>query len=195
MAKVTSRRDTKNFCSAIVREESGFLLIGIEATGEQASSEVAALSTVVEVGYAETLRPLLLTPYPNASTGKFRGELKFQRLHQGAILLFRYGSTPHGFSTVELPLPGELPPFPVAINPHNFSAACRIAEVRVPSPASAPEDESKKCIVCIDRDRTHTILPCGHFHFCGTCIEQLLADKRECPSCRGPVNGVLRIHS
>ena len=48
------------------------------------------------------------------------------------------------------------------------------------------------CSICYTRERTHAILPCGHGGFCEACSDRVVRRAR-CPTCRGSVEGNIRI--
>jgi len=51
-----------------------------------------------------------------------------------------------------------------------------------------------ECYVCMNADRDHAFIPCGHRSVCGACGEAILrSNKRECPICRAPATNTLRI--
>ncbi len=52
-----------------------------------------------------------------------------------------------------------------------------------PTDDTEDEDDSKICVVCMDEDRTHAYVPCGHFCVCGTCAAEV---PDTCPMCRAP---------
>ena len=59
--------------------------------------------------------------------------------------------------------------------------------------ATGAEEESsllRECCVCLDAEPTYAVLPCGHRCLCAGCRG---AAKRECPVCRTPAQGTLRI--
>ena len=68
-------------------------------------------------------------------------------------------------------------------------------------PSSAPsldEDEGRmatattvvgECLVCMDREATHALVPCGHVVACEACVAAL----RDCPLCRAHVTSTLKI--
>lgn len=51
--------------------------------------------------------------------------------------------------------------------------------------------DAKLCVVCIDSDVTHAIVPCGHLCCCGKCAEAM----KECPICRGEKTAAIKIFS
>lgn len=61
-----------------------------------------------------------------------------------------------------------------------------------PDTVSKTESESDNtCIVCMERDRTHTTVPCGHLRFCGECVAMLLRKGQDtCPECREPLASI-----
>merc|ERR1712217_359308 len=54
------------------------------------------------------------------------------------------------------------------------------------------EDDSKLCIVCLDGDRDHVLIPCGHICICADCKSLYTGDDAECPLCRAKVEMVVR---
>jgi hypothetical protein len=60
----------------------------------------------------------------------------------------------------------------------------------VGSPPLAPKIV---CSTCCTRERTHCLLPCGHAAYCEGCATR--AERRgRCFTCRGPVEGKLRVY-
>jgi hypothetical protein len=55
------------------------------------------------------------------------------------------------------------------------------------------KDEQKDaCTICNDRKRI--IMPnCGHRHFCKACALHLLETTKQCPTCRAPINSLMRV--
>merc|ERR1712032_1291423 len=49
------------------------------------------------------------------------------------------------------------------------------------------EDDSKLCIVCLDGERDHVLIPCGHICVCADCKDCYTGDDAECPLCRAKV--------
>ena len=57
-----------------------------------------------------------------------------------------------------------------------------------PSPLALPD---KECVICLDGERTHALVPCGHMILCKACAEkQQLAD---CPICQQVVTHIIRV--
>ena len=53
-----------------------------------------------------------------------------------------------------------------------------------------------ECVICFDRPKNTTVLPCRHFCLCSECADQLLRQQRQgrsCPICRNPVESLLRL--
>ena len=46
------------------------------------------------------------------------------------------------------------------------------------------------CVVCLDLQRTHLLVPCGHFSFCGTCVALL----PKCPLCNADVVSNVKVY-
>ena len=61
-----------------------------------------------------------------------------------------------------------------------------------PLPSAPPKDEEKEskalCDVCMERNKSHALVPCGHC-YCIGCIKKI--DK--CPECRGSFQSTLKI--
>jgi hypothetical protein len=57
-------------------------------------------------------------------------------------------------------------------------------EPSMAGPSSQSADDGTLCVVCIDSDRTHAFLPCGHNVCCGDCCAEIMAGTKECPVCR-----------
>ena len=51
-------------------------------------------------------------------------------------------------------------------------------------PSSQSADDGTLCVVCIDSERTHAFVPCGHNVCCGDCCTEIMAGTKECPVCR-----------
>jgi hypothetical protein len=47
------------------------------------------------------------------------------------------------------------------------------------------------CVVCLDRNRTHAIVPCGHLCACISCVNLL----NRCPCCNGPKTMAIKIYN
>lgn len=58
------------------------------------------------------------------------------------------------------------------------------------APDDDEEDSDALCAVCLDAQKTHALIPCGHYCLCVTCAGAI--DK--CPVCRAPHTGSLRIY-
>lgn len=52
-------------------------------------------------------------------------------------------------------------------------------------------DESRVCVICWERPRTHACVPCGHRCLCSA--EACTTNHAACPLCRTPVTGVMRV--
>ena len=58
------------------------------------------------------------------------------------------------------------------------------------APLSAPEydatrsipDDIEECVVCLERPKSHVLIPCGHQCICETCQARLIPGN--CPVCR-----------
>jgi len=54
---------------------------------------------------------------------------------------------------------------------------------------------SDKCVICLEKPRSHVFVPCGHYATCGTCATvSLQRDGNRCPMCRQPVEKAIKIY-
>jgi len=55
--------------------------------------------------------------------------------------------------------------------------------------------ETKKCVVCMEKDASHVMIPCGHVCLCRHCArpKALKLMKFNCPECRGRIQATQRI--
>ena len=67
------------------------------------------------------------------------------------------------------------------------------AFLRIGRPAKDGEeaDETKECIICLSRPRTHVVTPCGHMLYCEDCVQSCL--ERGCAACRRRVESACRV--
>ena len=49
----------------------------------------------------------------------------------------------------------------------------------------------RRCVICLDAEKTHLILPCGHKCLCAACARVRLWS---CPVCRGHALRVVRVY-
>jgi len=61
------------------------------------------------------------------------------------------------------------------------------------SALASRDDEAGRCVVCLDGAKSHAAIPCGHLALCAVCAGATAA--QDCPVCRAPTDGVLRIFS
>ena len=50
--------------------------------------------------------------------------------------------------------------------------------------------EAKRCCICLKKTRTHACAPCGHYKYCGKCIEKI----DNCAICRKRVVHRIKIY-
>jgi hypothetical protein len=43
------------------------------------------------------------------------------------------------------------------------------------------------CVVCMEVEKSVTLLPCSHLCMCVACTEIIMASTKQCPVCRAPV--------
>mgnify|MGYP002829207572 CR=1 FL=1 len=69
-----------------------------------------------------------------------------------------------------------------------------LAMSREEAPSHETLDE-QFCVICLERERTHALIPCGHRCLCAQCCERLeAAASANCPLCTAPVMQGLRIY-
>lgn len=54
-------------------------------------------------------------------------------------------------------------------------------------------DDSRECVVCLDKASDHIILDCMHLCLCGECAAQYV-NERNCPKCREPIRAIKKIY-
>jgi hypothetical protein len=79
--------------------------------------------------------------------------------------------------------PAERPTMAAAIGP--LAQALMQADEAAKQAAEA----SNECVVCVDAARSIALAPCGHVCSCEDCA----GDLRECPICRQPIDGRLKV--
>ena len=55
------------------------------------------------------------------------------------------------------------------------------------------ESEHEICVVCMDAERSHLFVPCGHRCVCEQCSLTVLSVTSECPMCRQPSTQALKV--
>lgn len=55
--------------------------------------------------------------------------------------------------------------------------------------------EENHCVVCLDAQADHVIIPCGHANVCYECITYIThsKDNAQCPTCRTPITQVVKL--
>lgn len=59
-------------------------------------------------------------------------------------------------------------------------------------PVVAEPVVASECVVCLDKKRSHAIVPCGHLSLCEFCAKT--GRFRSCPVCRGVIESIIKIH-
>jgi hypothetical protein len=69
------------------------------------------------------------------------------------------------------------------------------AELGSTSDAASPATpEVELCVLCLDAEKDHIIIPCGHQCLCGECAERLKRAKHPtCPLCRGDLQQTYKV--
>ena len=58
----------------------------------------------------------------------------------------------------------------------------QFADPKLETKAGAAVDA--ECCVCMEFEKSHVFIPCGHVCVCQGCAEQVMASSKECPMCR-----------
>jgi len=53
-----------------------------------------------------------------------------------------------------------------------------------PQSKTAVVKQDAECCVCMEAEKTHSFIPCGHRCVCQTCADNIMATTKECPACR-----------
>lgn len=53
--------------------------------------------------------------------------------------------------------------------------------------------EERLCVICLNKDRDTTVLPCRHMCMCHECAQELRKQTSKCPICRNHVESLLHI--
>ena len=83
----------------------------------------------------------------------------------------------------------ERPPALAVASPPSSQQPAYSQRQNVPE-AQAPD---ARCVVCLERERTHAFAPCGHQCCCAGCADGILASTKACPLCRAPCAMVIKI--
>mmetsp|Transcript_77330 Transcript_77330/g.125477 ORF Transcript_77330/g.125477 Transcript_77330/m.125477 type:complete len:112 (-) Transcript_77330:481-816(-) len=51
-----------------------------------------------------------------------------------------------------------------------------------------------ECVVCMESEKSHILVPCGHQCVCKVCAVNLVSTKQACPVCRAPVSQVIKVY-
>ena len=57
--------------------------------------------------------------------------------------------------------------------------------------AAEQDPDRESCVVCLDEDKSHILIPCGHQCVCGPCGERLA--QNPCPICRRAVTMAVKV--
>ena len=60
-----------------------------------------------------------------------------------------------------------------------------------PGSLSQGEDDSNRCVVCLEGERDQVLIPCGHRCLCGGCKGSF--ENGHCPLCRKPVQAAIKV--
>lgn len=54
--------------------------------------------------------------------------------------------------------------------------------------------EEKLCVVCLEAEKNHLFIPCGHMCVCEKCSCDVINTKANCPICRGQILNKIRVY-
>ena len=66
------------------------------------------------------------------------------------------------------------------------------AEQQGAQTAPAADHDADLCVICIDDQQTHVLIPCGHKCVCGVCAERRVGEP--CPLCRTVCTFATRVY-
>lgn len=76
-----------------------------------------------------------------------------------------------------------------------FSATPAEQKVEGSAPTPAEDRKERTCVICMDKEVDHVMVPCGHLCVCSGCVKQLKAEKlTTCPVCRTKPKLVQRVY-
>ena len=62
------------------------------------------------------------------------------------------------------------------------------------SSASAEQEASEECVICMDQQNSHIMVPCGHQCVCQSCADRITEDGETCPICRAAVTMTIAVY-
>lgn len=67
---------------------------------------------------------------------------------------------------------------------------------RAPAKKRKKKNAVGECSICMDAGCDAAVIPCGHSSFCGNCLQKvrLASADPKCPSCRAPLQGILKLY-
>ena len=61
--------------------------------------------------------------------------------------------------------------------------------------AEERSNEARTCTICLDKERSHIFLPCGHLVCCAKCAKQAKNEPpNQCPMCRKPIKNTVKAY-
>ena len=97
-------------------------------------------------------------------------------------------------SMEDTPLPPPTPPPPPPSS--GVAAASSLqAQLEALQLRLREQEERMLCVVCLERARSHVLLPCGHKCLCSSCVDTVLGTGADavCPLCRTPIQKAQRV--
>jgi hypothetical protein len=71
---------------------------------------------------------------------------------------------------------------------------CLKEEIKQLKEKNEENEDMNMCKICLYKPKDSIIVPCGHFHFCMSCVEALRSDDRVCPYCRKPISFGMKVY-
>ena len=61
--------------------------------------------------------------------------------------------------------------------------------------AEERSNEARTCTICLDKERSHIFLPCGHLVCCAKCAKKAKNEPpNQCPMCRKPIKNMVKAY-
>lgn len=76
---------------------------------------------------------------------------------------------------------------------HSFSLLVEKSSQEQIPVADGADGEDRNCCVCLESEKTHAIMPCGHMCVCSACADVIMGGSHKCPLCNRGVTSMVRI--
>ena len=80
-------------------------------------------------------------------------------------------------------------------NPRTVEVVRPAPQALAPTPVcvAATSGIDTECCVCMEANKTHVLIPCGHVCACETCADTIMATTKICPMCRAVSQQVCKV--